>query len=92
MMVTRPNPPNLENQFGRSTQITGIPYRRSELGIVAVSGLTLQTLKRIISFIETYASVAWFWNHKKHQYIYVYTYIYVVIRSGLTLETLEKHM
>ena len=29
---------------------------------------------------------------KKHQYIYIYTYIYVVIRSGLTLETLEKHM
>ena len=36
--------------------------------------------------------VAWFWNHRKHQYIYEQTYIYVVVRSGLTIETLEKHL
>ena len=69
-----------------------MPNRRSELEIVAVSGLTLQTLQRIISFKWTHASVAWFGKHKKHQNIYIYTYIYVVIQSGLTLEILEQHL
>ena len=35
--------------------------------------------------------MAWFWNHKKHQYTYIHMCIYVVIRSGLTLETFKKH-